>query len=126
MSATATELTLIRMYIGDSDSNVFTDAELQAFWADADAKHTTTDRRVLRIQVEVDALSAIMADAAKRVSYRSNESSENMSDVFKHLATLKGQREKELSDALSNATGGSTRVGRPKRKPRRTKEWPDA
>lgn len=126
MSATSDELTLIRMAIGDTSSATFSDSELQALWTDvATDYNTSTERKLIRYQVVIDAIEVIMVDAAKRTTYRAGSSQENLSDVFKHLKELHDRWSAKLSKATA-ATKSSARIGTLYKKPSRLKEWPDA
>jgi len=125
MAATASDLTLIRLAIGDTSSVTFTDAELQVLWtAAAEDYNATTETRLIQLQVVVDAIESIMADAAKRVSYRANSSSENLSDVFTHLKALHEKHTAKL-EAAKATSKGAVRIGTLKKVPSRLKEWPD-
>jgi hypothetical protein len=127
MSATSDELTLMRMAIGDTGTPpVFTDEELQLFWTDAATVHSvSTARRAVRFQVVVDALETLMADAAKRVSYKQNASTESLSDVFKHLKELHAKHQAKLAAEVA-ATRGAMKIGTMEKKPSRLREWPDS
>lgn len=122
MSASQLDINLIRMRIGDSAGDVFTEPELQALWTEA--AETYTETADLRVATIVAAIEVLQADAAKRVTYKMNESSESESDIFKHLTALKKQWEAKLT-AQRRSRLGSVRVGRAAPKPSRLKEWPD-
>lgn len=126
MAATATELSLIRMAIGDTSETVFTDDELQALWTDAAGDYSeSTQRKVIRCQVVVDAIEALMVDAAKQVSYKANQASENLSDIYNHLKDLHARHMAKLAEAKRKEMS-SARTGVMKRVPVRVKEYPDA
>ncbi len=123
MPASAEQLAVIRLKIGDSGVVVFTDPELNALWDDAALGHE--DERVILQQTVVDALEALLADSAKRVTYRQNESQENLSDVFKHLEKLHSKHQARLTSLLES-TQSVARLGHMKPTPSRLKEYPDA
>jgi hypothetical protein len=126
MAATADELTLIRFAIGDTAETVFTDAELQLLWTDVAGDFSeSTQRKIIRLQVVVDAIETLMVDAAKQVNYRANQASENLSDIYNHLKDLHARHQAKLAEAKAQEMS-SVRVGVMRKVPLRVKERPDA
>jgi len=121
--ASSGDLALIRLAIGDSAGVVYSSVEIDALWDDAALLYD--DTRVIRQQVIVDALDGLLADSAKRVSYKQNESSENLSDVFKALEKLRDKHAAKLA-VLLESQRGSAKIAGLKKVPSRDKEWPDA
>lgn len=71
------------------------------------------------------ALQGILASAAKLTSYKANESTENLSDVFKHLKELLKLWEDKTTDAVGAAGSGAARFGGIRRKPAAVREYPE-
>lgn len=74
--------------------------------------------RVLGIQ-------GLLSSSAKLTSYKANESSENLSDVFKHLKELLKVWEDKTTDAVAAGGSGAARFGSVRRKPAAVREYPE-
>ncbi len=126
MSANATDVTMIRYAIADTAiPSVFSDNTLQVFWSDALVMYSNGDAFVLREQVIITCLDAIMADAAKKVTYRQNTQSENLSDITKHLKSLKSEHVAKLAE-LNRRGKVATRMAVTKRVPTTIREYPNS
>jgi hypothetical protein len=118
---------MIRLAVGDSAEAVFSDAEIQAVWADAGTVYDEAARkRIVRQQVVVDLLEALTVDSARRVTYKQNDSSENLSDVSKRLESLLKTQQAKLAALIEADLGAGVRMGTATRIPSRDKEYPDA
>ncbi len=126
MSASGTDITMIRYAIADTAlPPAFDDDILQVFWADALIHYPSGDALILREQVIVTCLDAIMADSAKKVTYRQNTQSENLSDITKHLKSLKAEHVAKL-DELDRRGKLATRMAVTRRVPTTIREYPDS
>jgi hypothetical protein len=79
MTLSATELARLRRKLGDATGTVFSDAELNDIYDEADSDFD----RTLLISFE-----EIMYDAAKFNDYTAGQTSERKSQVFDHLQKL--------------------------------------
>jgi len=71
-------------------------------------------------------LQGLLSSSAKLTSYKANESSESLSDVFKHLSELLKIWEGKTTDAVAAGGSGAARFGSVRRKPARIKEYPES
>jgi pyrroline-5-carboxylate reductase len=71
-------------------------------------------------------IQSLLASSARLATYRQNESSENLSDIFKHLKELLKVWEEKTDDAITAAAGssGAARFGSVRRKPATIREYP--
>lgn len=99
---------------------------------DADAVYTRaaesypTEGAAQDAQARIIAIRGLLASSAKMTTYRQNASSENASDVFKHLSELLKMWRGELALAEAAAsTSGAARFGGMRRKPKKIREYPD-
>jgi hypothetical protein len=77
-------------------------------------------------QARIIAIRRLLASSARLTTYRQNQSSENQSDVFKHLQELLKFWQGELAAAnAANPALGAARFGGTLRKPQRIKAYPD-
>lgn len=89
-----------------------------------EAGETYTDTATAAAYARVLAIQGILASSAKLTSYKQNESSEELSDVFKHLKDLLKLWEDKVSDAIAATGSGAVRFGRVRLKPARIREYP--
>ena len=91
-----------------------------------EAAETYTDATTAAAYTRVLVLQGILADSAKLVNYRQNESQENMSDVFKHVQALLNVWEEKTDEAATAAasSSGAARFGSVRRKPAKVREYP--
>jgi hypothetical protein len=120
--ATELERERLRKDIG-ADENSLTNTDADEIFTEAGEEYAAAGQ--IKAATRVIAIKRLMANAAKLTTYRQNESTENLSDVFKHLEKLLAQWEKELG-ASTAAGQSSARFGRPRRIPRHIAEFPDA
>lgn len=121
--ATVTDYNRLRDDIG-ADEATIDNVEAAAIWDEAAEDYPVAT--ATKAQARVIALRRIWASSAKLTSYQQNQSSESLSDVFKHLGQLlqywEGQR-----DSANRLTGdGVARWGKPGQPPTRIKGYPDA
>ncbi len=121
--ATATERSRLRRDVG-ADVSSLEDAAIDAIFVEAGERYT--DTATATAYTRVLAIQGILASSAKLTSYKQNESSENLSDVFKHLRDLLAIWEAKTDDAIAAAAGssGAARFGGVRRKPATIKEYP--
>lgn len=121
--ATATERQRLRLDLGleANDTDTLSDAEADAILAEAG--ETYTDSVAAGAHARVIAIRRMLASSAKLTSYRQNNSSEEASDVFKHLKELLLLWQDNLADAVAG-TRSVVRFGRTTRIPARIKEHP--
>lgn len=121
---TATQRTNFRLDLGlADDETVFTDDEIDALFIRAAAKYSVTE--VKEAYVLVLGARQLRNKSASLTDYEANDSSEKLSQVFKNLDKLYADLYGEFV-AVRDANRSSMRVARPKRKPARKVEWPDA
>jgi gas vesicle protein len=123
MAVTQTQIDRLRRDTG-TDETSLPDEDIQDIFDEADEKYTDTATaaaytRVLTIQ-------SLLASSARLATYRQNESSENLSDIFKHLKELLKVWEEKTDDAITAAAGssGAARFGSVRRKPATIREYP--
>lgn len=122
--ASATDYQRLRSDI-DASEAALSDVEAALIFAEAGESYT--DAATIKAETRVIALQRFLASSAKLTTYRQNASSENVSDVFKHLKDLlklwEERRDKAVASA-SLAAGSGARFGRTTRKPARVRELP--
>jgi len=104
-------------------STTLSDADADALLAEA--AETYSDTATAHAHARVLGLQGILASAAKLTTYKQNESTENLSDVFKHLKELLKLWEDKTTDAVAAGGSGAARFGSVRRKPARIKEYPE-
>ncbi len=120
MPPTDSQRARLRMMIGDSnpDLEAFSDAELDALWDWA--AETYSAANLIFVQTKIYAFDALLVDSAKRVNYKQNQSSEDLSDIFKALLKLKEKAENELAELVAGSVSpmmlGTIRKVKPTRK----------
>lgn len=125
MPATAQQISDFREDIGDVGATpIFDDGAVNRIYDRATA--TYSDIATYEAEMRVLGIRQLLADAAKRVSYKQNQSSENTSDVFKHLKQLLELWQAIRDDAASASSGGGVAWASLKKKPARKYEMPDA
>lgn len=126
MSASGTDITMIRFAIADTAiPPAFNNDTLQVFWVNALVIYPSGDVFVLREQVIITCLDAILADASRKVTYRQNTQSENLSDISKHLKSLKTEHVAALAE-LNRRGKLATRMAVALRVPTTIREYPDS
>jgi hypothetical protein len=125
MPITEVQIADVRADIGDSnpDAQSFTDTEIQRLYTRAEEIHGAGSALV-EPQVRVLAIKQLWASSAKLTTYKQNQSSENLSDVFKHLKALLELYQGELADAEAAGTGGGVAIMGLKKTPTRQKDVP--
>jgi hypothetical protein len=122
--ATATERIRFRLMVGDNDASneVFGDSEIDSLftWAAEDYAGNSAAKFA---QACLYGIRTLKADAAKQVTYKQNLSTENLSDLFKHLDELQKDFEDDLAEAVT-AASGSVRLSATKKRPLREKGVP--
>ena len=107
-----------------SSSAVFDDDEVDDIFTEAAEEYS--DAGVIKAHARVIGIQRLLASSAKLTSYRQNASSENLSDVFKHLQELLKLWQGKLAAAKATASSsGAARFGGLRRKPKRIREYPD-
>ena len=127
MPATADQLTFLRLMIGDTSTDpskqAFSDAALNTLWDWAAGSYS--DDALILAQTKVYCFRGLLANSAKMVTYKQNQSSENQSDIFKHVKQLLERAESELA-GLETSVLGTWRLGTMRKtKPTRQKDIPD-
>lgn len=119
--ATSTERKRLRSDIGATEASL-PNTEADDIFEEAGEDYTTTAE--IKASTRVIAIQRLLASSARLTTYKQNQSSENASDVFKHLEKLLSYWQGELSksEAVSQSV---VRAGRPRNIPRRIGEFPD-
>jgi hypothetical protein len=120
--ATAAQRERLRRDTG-SNSSALSDGDADDLYDEAGELYT--DDASIAAYARVLALQGILASSAKLTSYKQNESSESLSDVFKHLRELLSYWQGELDTAVRGASGAA-RFGSVRRKPARVREYPES
>lgn len=119
--ATDSERTRLRADIGANEYSL-PDEEADDIFTEAGETYTGT--AALNAYARVIALRRLLASSAKLTTYKQNQTTENLSDVFGHLKELLAHWQGEVTAAT--ATGQSVvKFGRPRVIPRRIAEFPD-
>lgn len=126
--ATATEQQRLRLDLGlaADDTTTLPNDEADAIFVEAGESYT--DGASIKASTRIIAIQRLLASSAKMTSYRQNNSSEDASDVFKHLKQLLDYWRGNLATAIADdelANRGSVaRFGKTTRRPARIKEHP--
>lgn len=119
--ATELERTRLRKDIG-ADENSLTNTDADEIFVEAGEIYTAAAQ--IKAATRVIAIQRLLASSAKLASYKQNQSSENLSDIFGHLERLltywQGQQDSAAVSGQSAARFGRTRVI-----PRHIAEFPD-
>lgn len=108
-----------------TDSTSLGDDEIDTIYTDSEVLYTATTS--IDSYARVVVFRRLMAQAAPRTSYKQNQSSENLSDLFTHYQKMVAFWQDELATAEVDAQAlGAVRISQMKRVPTRTKEWPNA
>jgi hypothetical protein len=121
LMATISQIKRLRADLGANETSLPTSEANDIF---DEAGESYTAAAGINAYARVIAIRRLMASAAKLTTYRQNQSSENASDVFKHLKELLTLWEGNLSkiSAGSQSVVGS---GRTRVIPRRIGEFPN-
>jgi hypothetical protein len=123
--ATETERARLRRDTGTDDVSLDDTAADDIF---TEAGEVYTDATSAGAYARVLVINGLIAQAAKVTTYKQNETTENRSDLFKHLQALLDLWQKRLDDAVADADvaslGGGVRFGRVHRKPAKIREYP--
>lgn len=100
------------------------EADIEDIFTEAGERYT--DTATIASYARVLTIQSLLANSAKLASYKQNESSENLSDIFKNLQALLKVWEAKTADAIAAAAGssGAARFGGVRRKPAGVKEYP--
>lgn len=120
-------LASLRMRLGDTDSSneVFSDAELEILYNEALVLYPSSTGLAYQ-QTIVAGFEVLLADSAKQVTYKANQSSENLSDISKVLEKLLKYHQGKLADMETTAAGSPIRYGALRRRADRAKDIPNA
>lgn len=121
--ATELDYTRLRRDVGASEATL-SDEDAEALFVEAAERYT--DASTAAAYTRVLALQGLISSSARLTTYRQNESTENLSDVFKHLKDLLAIWEGKVNDAITDAAGssGAARFGGLRRKPAKVREYP--
>lgn len=121
--ATELDYSRLRRDVGADETSLDDDAAEALF---VEAAERYTDTGTASAYTRVLALQGLLSSAAKLHSYKANESTENLSDVFKHLTQLLAIWEAKTDDAITAAAGssGAARFGGVRRQPAKVREYP--
>lgn len=106
---TAADRTRFRRKVGDNGTpQAFTDDEIDDIFAEAGDAYD--DDSLIMAEACVLGIEALLADSAKLTSYKQGQSSESLSDIFKHLKELLGSLKARRNEILNNLAGGGIRI----------------
>lgn len=123
MAVTQSQIDRLRRDTGTTETSL-PDEDIQDIFDEAGEKYSDSATAASFARVLV--IQSLLSNAAKLHSYKANESSENLSDVFKNLQALLKVWEGKVSDAITDAAGssGAARFGGLRRKPAKVREYP--
>jgi hypothetical protein len=120
--ATELERERLRKDIG-ADENSLTNTDADEIFTEAGEEYTAAGQ--IKAAARVIAIQRLLASSAKMASYKQNQSSENLSDIFGHLERLLAYWDGQIGKATSSGQP-SAKFGRTRRIPRHIAEFPDA
>jgi len=124
MPITSTEAKLIRRKTADTATS-FPDEDVDLLFDDAESIYSDYSRDVILQAVLVARLEELWTASISSVSYKENESSENLSDIAKMLEKRKQDAETRLKELISKETPVALRTAVMKRIPTRSRTFPD-
>lgn len=119
--ATIEQRTLFRDLIGDTgEPPAFGDDEIDAIYANYLLDYPTATNVEYGLRATIYGIGVLLANAAKLVSYKQNQSSEDESDIFDHLLKLRALYQSDLATEISlsssvNVGWGALGGGNPRR-----------
>ena len=128
MATTDLQRFLFRSGVGDKGGRkpTFFDSEIDMFFAAALTVYPDGSDETLLCYAVIQGLETLAARAASQVTYKQNESSENLSDIAKaYEARISGWRVR-LNKSLPDPTKASARWSPMKVSPNRRKDVPRA
>ena len=123
MPATETQIARFRRYFNDTDEAVFDDDEINDIF-DEVAEYVTGNDRLTMVEAKIMGVDNLLMDAAKRVSYKKNATTENESDIFKHLKQMRDLLVADRASLETLAAGSAIRMAKTKVVPARKKDVP--
>jgi hypothetical protein len=105
------------------------DAEIEDTWAEAAERYSgyADNALILYAVTRLQLVRDLMVKAAKTVSYTQNDSSDDLSDVMKHLRSIESMYQRELNTLIDDEdTRPTVRWGSMTGKPSRPKGYPNA
>lgn len=122
MAVTQAQIDRLRRDTG-TDETSLPDSDVQDVFDEAGESYT--DAATIAAYTRVLTIQGLLSSSAKLATYRQNESTENLSDIFKHLKDLLKVWEDKTTDAITAAsTSGAARFGGVRRQPARVREYP--
>lgn len=110
-----------------TDTTSLPDSEVDALFVEAE--ELFTDAASIVAATRIYYLQGLLASSAKLASYKQNQTTENISDIFEHVKDLLAYWKSALGEAILTSEPGAdgvVRAGRPTQRPRRMKEYPDS
>jgi hypothetical protein len=123
VAVTQSQIDRLRRDVGANETSL-PDETIQDIFDEAGEKYTDTG--TITAYTRVLTIQSLLSSSARLTTYKQNESSENLSDVFKHLRDLLAIWEAKTDDAITAAAGssGAARFGGVRRKPAKVREYP--
>lgn len=122
MPATETEMTLLR-FKTKRDEEDLPDSIINMLFDEAEVRYAGKSRQVIQLAVRVEVLRSLVAEYRVDVSYKQNETSENLSDIAKGYAQDLAKAESDLEDLLKD-TQLAVGMGATRKVPKRNRETP--
>lgn len=119
--ATPEQIAFFRNNLGDNGTPpAFGEADIDQIYLELSEDYPTALRPETNARAILAGIRILLVDAAKLVTYKQNQSTENASDIFKALNTLYDRWVDELGAALNDASSagagwGALAGGRPHR-----------
>lgn len=101
MPAQTNEATLVRFKTGDDASSLSTEI-IDMLFDEAEAKYGSYSRNVIKQAVIVERYRNLVASSRQDVTYKQNETSENISDISKGYAQDLDREEAKLASMISS------------------------
>lgn len=126
VAPTDLEKSRLRRQLGH-DADSLPDGEILELYEEAEGLYPGYSRAVLFAAVRLQGRLDLLTAAAKDVTYKKNETSENRSDMFKALEKLVAQDKAALATLMHEESPKlAVAFGLTKKIPTRITEWPDA
>ena len=124
MPALPSEAELIRFKTGRDESNL-TNEIIDILFDEAEVTYASYSRKVVKQAVVVEVYRNLVASNREDVTYKQNETSENMSDISKGYAQDLAQAEEKLTQLIEGEKPVALRTAVMKKVPSRNRSFPN-
>src|SRR5688572_13343921 len=124
MATTDLEKKLLRRKTDDSLTS-FPDEDVDLLFASAEETYSAYSREVQLQSVVVTRIDELWTAAMRDVTYKQNETSENLSDIAKNLKAKLDREQEKLDDLIAKSKPVALRTAVMKKIPTRIKGYPN-